>query len=309
MARRTLGLALVMLSALIPGHATAETGTCDVPEPTCTSQQPDACAALRSAGWWQQRLCEQNALAVATRQPERDIRYWIGRSFERVMLPGARRVETEDDVKQTNDNITRAYVDMYWQRPDAFKWCLMAAFASGLVGEGMNFASSRYQYFASPLNPSTWIPHEQVFWLLAAGNISVYYDIFWQHIAYHEGGLAALETVARAGQLHESAFAAWRTIDRGVRTNDEELVWNGNRELLEFEQFHVLQPAVYDRDRPLWRRMSGLVDSPIPDDDTSFRDFVPRGDIGRYRDRWRWIRDSMLPKYQRWEAGHRNQGP
>jgi hypothetical protein len=75
------------------------------------------------------------------------------------------------------------------------------------------------------------------------------------------------------------------------------LIWQGNRKLLKYEQEVVLQVQVYDRSRDIWPVISDDVPSPIPEHGVKFIDYVPGGDIGSFKDRWKWIEESMLPAW------------
>lgn len=160
---------------------------------------------------------------------------------------------------------------------------------------------------------------------LTTGNIGVYRDIYWQHLAYERGGLAELERVFRSGEMGtvgmefpERALEAWRTIDRGrqavregraAKNQDQvsrgnDLIWKGNQALLHHEQAVTLQQGVYEHHREAFRWLSSGwniegIRSPIPGDTSEFREAVPGGDIGRFEDRWRWISEQMLPAWRR----------
>jgi hypothetical protein len=76
------------------------------------------------------------------------------------------------------------------------------------------------------------------------------------------------------------------------------LIWQGNTALLYFEQKEVLQPQVYDRNRALWKEVSGWIPSPIPGHRETFGDFSRDGNIGVFEERWEWIERSMLPRWR-----------
>jgi hypothetical protein len=133
---------------------------------------------------------------------------------------------------------------------------------------------------------------------LGIGNRAVFTDIYWQHMAYEEGGLAELERVFRAGQLDRRALRGWRQIDAGRRAENADMVWQGNATLLHFEQKEVLQPQVYDTNPTLWKEIAGWVPSPIPGHRQSFEEFARGGNIATFADRWAWIEGSMLPHWR-----------
>ena len=90
----------------------------------------------------------------------------------------------------------------------------------------------------------------------------------------------------------------WQQIEAGRRKGDQALIWQGNRGLLHYEQQQILQPAVYDGDRELWKALSGWILSPIPGHAETIESFAPGANIGVFDDRWAWIEQRMLPRWQ-----------
>lgn len=213
------------------------------------------------------------------------------------------------DYFEMNRRITSAYAEMYQSNPDVFKWAGMAAFASREVGNGMRQAQALRE------SGLPWIPFisdisgTEVLQALAQGNLGVYADIYWQHLAYQQGGIEEITRAFRAGELDPIAYEAWQKIDRGRRENNQDLIWEGNTDLLRYEQRTVLQTQVYDPNRRLWQKMSSApiswfqkINSPIPGDPNNFNSYVDGGDIGSFEDRWRWISESMLPAWRRLDS-------
>lgn len=180
----------------------------------------------------------------------------------------------------------------------------MGAFASALVGKGM-FQAEKLR-LVDPPDVMLGADGEKLSEALAVGNLAVYDDIAWQHLAYASGGIAEIERIAEAGKL---SAAVLRVAEhrRGVRMGNEALVWEGNRALLQFEQLETLQKGVYDRFPAQFESLSqNLIvpdlASPIPGDRGTFQSVVPGGDIGRFEDRWKWITGSMLPAWKKLDA-------
>jgi hypothetical protein len=222
----------------------------------------------------------------------------------RNLLPEGR----EDDKYARNAAVTRAYAELYFLDPGTYKWAGMAAFASDLVGDGIRQAE------AGRTSGLPWIPGLSDFSFtdlsrsLQAGNALVFVDIYWQHLAYEHGGMAAIEAAWRDDELHQLTYDGWRTIDEGRRTGGTEAVWTGNAQLLRYEQEFTLQEGVYDHQRRTFKRLSsevsGLVaplTSPIPGDPVTFQDHHSWGDLGDFDDRWSWITESMLPAWREHE--------
>jgi hypothetical protein len=225
---------------------------------------------------------------------------------------------TDVDAKELNRRITASYAKMYLSRPSVFKWAGMAALASAEVGHGMQQA---WQLGFGDWGTSAgataliWVGGlvktgksvgpmlgKKLFWALTGGNRFVWWDIFWQHLAYQEQGIAALVAAHKAGELPLANLQAWQRIDAGNQKSDAAQIWQGNSALLRYEQEFVLQVQVYDRSQDLWPVISDDVPSPIPGHGVKFTRYVPGGNIGDLRQRWKWIEESMLPAWKSLET-------
>lgn len=133
----------------------------------------------------------------------------------------------------------------------------------------------------------------------------IFHDLAWQHQAFVEGGLSALETANKRRELSNELLQAWRYIASG----NEMKVRSGSYALLRREQFEILQGGAADkghyrqiRDIPdfdqIIRMMSDKALSPIPGG-TLFKKVVPGGDITIFNDRWSWITKDMIPAFER----------
>jgi hypothetical protein len=223
---------------------------------------------------------------------------------------------TTEDAKQLNLQVTSAYARMYLTKPSVFKWAGMAAFASSEVGNGMQQAwELGFGTGTEMFTPAAvWVGGlvtgrggnvgpmmgKLLFWALSGGNRLVWADIFWQHVAYRDAGLATLSDARQANEIPQRVLEAWSLIDAGARKNGLDDVWTGNALLLKYEQQEVLQRQVYDLKemKDVWPAISPDVPSPIPGHAVSFRSYVPGGNIGVFADRWKWIFDSMLPAWR-----------
>jgi hypothetical protein len=105
---------------------------------------------------------------------------------------------------------------------------------------------------------------------------NIFDDLAWQHIAYQQGGLAAMEALHGGGDLRQAHILAWRDIDTG----DPARIEAGNARLLRHEQERIIGTD-YDRIRDhspitwaLTMGMSVIAESPVPGG-RPFRDVVP----------------------------------
>ena len=132
---------------------------------------------------------------------------------------------------------------------------------------------------------------------------AIFMDMGWQHAAYQHGGIDAIKALHAEDQNNDphgmdlTTLKTWEQISSG----DPTLVAKGNEALLKREQFWVVQP-MYDQvnNRPLdgWAIklfISHVTKSPIPGG-APFSDYP--GNVTNFDDRWRWIEQDMLPKYQ-----------
>jgi len=217
--------------------------------------------------------------------------------------------EISEMLLQRNRIITAAYAEMFLSNPDVFRWAGMAAYASYSVGTGMNLCqgaivdTNGIVAFGKLL---TGAPTEvETFEFLANGNLAVFKDIYWQHLAYRHGGFAEIQGIFDAGDLPKRLYDAWKKIDDGTKSGNADLVWQGNKELLEYEQLVTLQKQIYAKHRKAAKFIGALTRSPIPGDHEKgrFSKYNPNGDLGNPKDRWDWISNSMLPAYRRLVEG------
>ena len=57
--------------------------------------------------------------------------------------------------------------------------------------------------------------------MVGRGNKAIYDDIYWQHLAYRDGGLAEMAALFEEGSLEPQLYLAWRMIDQGWQSGDE----------------------------------------------------------------------------------------
>ncbi len=224
-------------------------------------------------------------------------RTWEQRAWRRVDYTPEERLSTTDMLKR-NLRITTAYAELYLRHPDVYKWAGMAALTSATVGKAMYMMLVARYSGLGMLAGLIGRDAETIFEQLVYGNWLVFDDIYWQHLAYEQGGMPALEGIHAALPLPGDVIEGWRQIEAGRSENSAELVWQGNTMLLKYEQEQVLQPGVYEALKPLWSVVAGWVPSPIPGHIEMFGDYRRAGNIGNFEDRWGWITSAMLPRYR-----------
>ena len=174
---------------------------------------------------------------------------FIKRAFEKICQDPNTDFSTlsKQDLINLNKVISARYAALYFEKPEAFKWAGMASYASGLVGWGLWNAEQIHT-----LNKKT-PGAELLFNSLREGNIELYRDIGWQHEAFISEGITALDRIYNQGGLPIEQIESWRKIDEGLRTNNPQLVQEGNKGLLDYEQNKFLQPKVYQPNREFWK--------------------------------------------------------
>ncbi len=190
-----------------------------------------------------------------------------------------------------NHGITCAYARIYQQNPGKFKWAGLAALVSGKIGQ-------RQDEFAW----GTGLKDD-----IFSGNKAVFDDLYWQHLAYSEKGMAEIERLYCNKKITWEVYNAWQKIDVGD-------VWGGNLDLLYHEQKNILQPALYAGvtkvffwtmiDSEVGKLIQGenILVSPVPGDDSEF----PGKNISDFEQRWGWIKAVVMPHWQVFETDPTN---
>ena len=111
-----------------------------------------------------------------------------------------------------------------------------------------------------------------------------------------------------SGKIDVNLYRAWLKIAQ----DDEQLVWEGNKELLYYEQFAVLQPTMYEKHSNTWWLVDSQLSeffkgnqltSPVPGHNT---EKFPGSNIAIFEERWKWIENSILPAWQTYETNPNN---
>lgn len=197
-----------------------------------------------------------------------------------------------------NEAITCAYANIYYENPEKFKWAGLAAIVSGKIGKPDDCILNNVKWF-------DFFGFEEA---VLEGNKAVFNDLFWQHLAFQEGGIEEIEKIYCAGQINAfptidlPAYRAWLKITQ----EDEDAVWDGNKDLLYHEQLNVLQSVIYTPFPNTWDAIdvAGCLISPVPGHSDEFPD---GGNIDQFNQRWRWIETSILPAWRAFETNPNNE--
>lgn len=213
--------------------------------------------------------------------------------------------------------IRKAYAGTYAGDPDTFKWAGMAAYALDGVAKGADESRllddfPMFGLFGTPRGTD-------VEGALEKGNVAIFEDVYWQHLAFQQGGMKALENAFADGELSPTQMESWRKIaeaqelrksgDPEAARKAEELIWQGNTGLLEHEQNEVAQNECYDQNRDTFKWMSANAPlaNPIPGGASFQQALGPDADIGDRATRWSWIEGSMIPAWRARDTDHRDE--
>ena len=187
-----------------------------------------------------------------------------------------------------NVEISTQYAWIYTRLPACLKWAGMAAIASHHVRLALfplRLDSDRTGYVDIPrsLGRHKALLIRDVNTIRETNN-AIFDDILWVHLAYlsEEDGVERVRALLGGQAGYATVLSGFEAIDRGRRVLDDEsssvearlaaeqLIWEGNVQLLEHEQRALVQPH-----------------------------------FTNYDDRWSWIVGSVVPKFRRLDADMR----
>jgi len=239
-----------------------------------------------------------------------------------------------------NVEISSRYAWIYQLHPACFKWTAMAAIASHHVRLALfplRLDTDRTGFVDIPhsLGRRKLLLTADVDTIRATNN-AIFNDIFWVHLAYvtAEDGIERLRALLQAERHYAPVLAGFEAIDQGRRVLEDgmasaqarqaanDLIWEGNVELLRHEQRAVVQPN-FDRLSCAFARLISIGSATsfevrgVRREVASFTSFylysLSRGippalraqewpRITRFDDRWRWLTASVVPHFRRIDA-------
>ena len=163
-----------------------------------------------------------------------------------------------------NVEISSRYALIYRLLPTCFKWAAMAAIASHHVRLALfplRLDADRTGYVDIPhsLLRQKLLRMDDVH-VIRATNNAIFHDIFWVHLAYAsaDNGIERVRALLDGERRYAPVLSGFETIDRArhvleddststeARRVAENLIWEGNVQLLEHEQRALVQPC-FDR--------------------------------------------------------------
>jgi hypothetical protein len=246
-----------------------------------------------------------------------------------------------------NVEISSRYVWMYELSPACFKWAAMAAIASHHVRLALyplRLDTDRAGHpgsLSTPRDVGNSLVRRRAALIddintIRSTNNAIFDDIFWVHLAYlsADDGIERLRTLLRVERHYAPVLAGFETIDHGrrmlqdrtapasARRMAEDLIWDGNVQLLEHEQRALVQPN-FDRLSGAFGRLISFGSATTFEVHgarqnaayfssfylSSLRHVVRDGRRGRswpritrFEDRWRWLSMSIVPRFRRFDA-------
>jgi hypothetical protein len=242
-----------------------------------------------------------------------------------------------------NIEISSRYAWIHKLQPACFKWAAMAAIASHHVRLALfplRLDTDRNGYVDIPhsLRRQKSLLTEDVNTIRETNN-AIFNDIFWVHLAYVTAadGIERLRALLQADTHYAPILAGFETIDQGRRVLEDatasaearraadDLIWEGNTQLLEHEQRALVQPN-FDRLSCAFARLASIGSATSFEARgvrrelayfTSFYIYAftrglphalrakawPR--ITRFDDRWNWLVESVVPRFRRFDADTR----
>jgi hypothetical protein len=242
-----------------------------------------------------------------------------------------------------NIEISSRYAWIHRLQPACFKWAAMAAIASHHVRVALfplRLDTDRNGYVDIPhsLRRQKLLLTEDVNTIRETNN-AIFNDIFWVHLAYVTAGygIERLRAVLHADTHYAPILAGFETIDQGRRVLEDatasaearraadDLIWEGNVQLLEHEQRALVQPN-FDRLSCAFARLVSIGSATsfevrgVRRELAYFTSFyiysLTRGILHALRaqvwpritcfdDRWNWLVESVVPRFRRFDADKR----
>ncbi len=242
-----------------------------------------------------------------------------------------------------NLEISSRYAWIYKFLPACLKWAGMASFASHHVRLALfpfRLDTDRTGYVDIPHS----LRRQKALLLgdvntIRETNNAIFDDIFWVHLAYAtaDDGIERLRALLGAEPHYAPVLSGFEVIDQGrrvledatasaqARRTADDLIWEGNVQLLEHEQRALVQPNL-DRLSCAFARLFSIGSAltfevrGVRQEVSYFTSFyvysltrgIPQAlhaqawpRITRFDDRWRWIVTGIVPRFRRFDADAR----
>jgi hypothetical protein len=182
---------------------------------------------------------------------------------------------TPENAIGYNQAVTRAYAALY-RMNRKFIWAGLAVFGALSAGEaifstkkafdrlhdtGLFKTASDYQRLALGGMAAAYglSVRDEVMALVhvrfAEGNLAIAKSLFWQHLAYMDGGLASIKEFHREGYIPDQLMEAWTNLD----SNDTDRQISAARSMVDYEQRVILQESTFQYLKPVFTGVIGAI--------------------------------------------------
>lgn len=173
------------------------------------------------------------------------------------------------DLLELNYVMRNAWIDVYESSKYKFRWAGLASFVYANIGMMVGYFNTTsvmldtLKIFLTADEESNSITDADlrtfIFWL-SRGSLEIYLRLYWQHLAYSDGGLATIDAAGKEGSIGATERAMWKTLDdgwdeyqKGLLTNDTSLIassmttmWRATDMIFAFEQEDIIQENLID---------------------------------------------------------------
>jgi hypothetical protein len=206
-----------------------------------------------------------------------------------------------------NKKITAAYAKLFADNHERFPWLGLAAFASREVGSTISFIRNEMIQARKDGNRKLAKTLEEAGKSLDDGNGAVFDDIYWQFLAYVDGGIDQMrklnDTKDGKGKpmLSDDDLKAWELIAEGEKKKDPNKIWDGNLKLFFKEQHDILQPLVFDKVSAQFAgKFFKNLAAPLFTGAPKFN-----GDnLADFDQRFKWISDLLWPQWRKFNEAN-----
>jgi len=196
----------------------------------------------------------------------------------------------------------------------------MASFASKLVGNSMNAASTGALGTGIadlvgvdnlPLLGNTKEARRITSMglrLLGEGNWAIYSDIYPTTLAYLSQAQGNIQAV-RDMQPRQPLLEAWERLHAARISQDDNELWAAGVDMVDYEQRVILQETVAQtqQQQQFWTTFSqnfgSRIVAPYPDA-LPLQEVISNGDYGNADHRMEWFEDELYPKAKQWLESH-----
>jgi hypothetical protein len=210
------------------------------------------------------------------------------------------------DNRKFLDGVFNYYGGLFLRNQSKYYWAGLAKLAGGPIYAALSDAEIGAGGFTIP----SWGVFDaaglrQIQNALTLGNLSVFKDIAFQHVAHRTSGVRALELLEERGEIPQAILEKWQAIGDPRDDIPATVIQERMKEILEREQKEILVPCFNQLNT---MKIAGVVSVPwilsflskSPNGTPDFDAVVPAGNICNTAARWSWIAHSSNGMWAGW---------